>query len=77
MVDTTGAGDVFHGAYIVGLLYGWNLRQIALFSAAVSAIKCTKLGGRAGIPRFEEVMAFLKHRGVEFEYKKSEEETLL
>jgi len=67
VVDTTGAGDVFHGAYIVGLLQGWNLRQIAQFSTAVSAIKCTKLGGRSGIPRFEEVMSFLRNRGIEFD----------
>ncbi len=66
VVDTTGAGDVFHGAFIVGLLHGWDLRQIAQFSTAVSAIKCTKLGGRVGIPRFEEVMAFLRERGIRF-----------
>lgn len=67
VVDTTGAGDVFHGAYIVGLLQGWNLRQVAQFSTAVSAIKCTKLGGRAGIPSFDETMEFLRNRGIEFE----------
>lgn len=64
VIDTTGAGDVFHGAYIVGMLHGWNLRQIAQFSTAVSAIKCTKLGGRSGIPCFDEVMSFLKERGI-------------
>lgn len=64
VVDTTGAGDVFHGAYIVGLSRGWSLRQIALFSTAVSAIKCTRLGGRAGIPTFDETLAFLKERGI-------------
>ena len=64
VVDTTGAGDVFHGAYIVGLLHGWNVRQVALFSTAVSAIKCTKLGGRAGIPGFEGTLAFLQERGI-------------
>jgi sulfofructose kinase len=64
VVDTTGAGDVFHGAYIVGLLHGWNVRQVALFSTAVSAIKCTKLGGRAGIPSFEATLAFLRERGI-------------
>jgi sulfofructose kinase len=65
VVDTTGAGDVFHGAYIVGLIHGWIPRQCAQFSAAVSAIKCTKLGGRAGIPSFDETLAFLKDRGIE------------
>ena len=64
VVDTTGAGDVFHGAYIVGLLNGWGLQQIAQFATAASAIECTKLGGRVGIPCFGEVTSFLNERGV-------------
>ena len=55
VVDTTGAGDVFHGAYLVGLLKGWDLRKTARFACAVAALKCTRLGGRAGIPTFAEV----------------------
>ena len=55
VVDTTGAGDVFHGAYLVGLLKGWDLRKTARFASAVAALKCTRLGGRAGIPTYEEV----------------------
>jgi len=65
VVDTTGAGDVFHGAYIVAMMHGWTPRQCALFSTAVSAIKCTKLGGRAGIPTFEQTIAFLRSAGSE------------
>ncbi len=65
VVDTTGAGDVFHGAYIVGLLHGWDLRMVALFSTAVSALKCQRLGGRAPIPTFDQVMAFLREREIE------------
>ncbi len=65
VVDTTGAGDVFHGAYLVGLLRGWDLRTVASFASAVAAIKCTRLGGRPGIPRFQEVVAFLRERGLE------------
>ena len=60
VVDTTGAGDVFHGAYIVGMIHGWDLRTIARFASAVSALKCTRLGGRAGIPTFAETQAFLQ-----------------
>jgi sulfofructose kinase len=63
VVDTTGAGDVFHGAYLVGLLRGWDLRSVAFFATAVSAIKCTGLGGRKGIPTFAQTLAFLKQRG--------------
>ena len=64
VVDTTGAGDVFHGAYIVGMIHGWEPRQCAQFSAAVSAIKCTQLGGRTGIPTFDQTMVFLHDRGI-------------
>jgi sugar/nucleoside kinase (ribokinase family) len=70
VIDTTGAGDVFHGAFIVGMIYGWPLREIARFATAVSALKCTRLGGRAGIPTFEEVMAFLEERGCALENRK-------
>lgn len=64
VVDTTGAGDVFHGAYLVGLLHAWDLRTVASFACAVSAIKCTRLGGRFGIPNFEEVLDFLNIQGI-------------
>jgi sulfofructose kinase len=59
VVDTTGAGDVFHGAFIYGLIQDWELKRILKFASAVAAIKCTKLGGRAGIPSLEEVENFL------------------
>jgi sugar/nucleoside kinase (ribokinase family) len=63
VVDTTGAGDVFHGAFLYGLLQGWEARDILQFANAVSALKCTCLGGRTGIPRIEEVWRFLAARG--------------
>jgi ribokinase len=60
VVDTTGAGDVFHGAFIYGLCEKWALEKIIPFSNACAALKCTKLGGRAGIPTLEEVKNFIK-----------------
>ncbi|MGB9619725.1 MAG: PfkB family carbohydrate kinase, partial [Armatimonadota bacterium] len=63
-VDTTGAGDVFHGAFAFALALGWGLRDVIIFASAVSAIKCTKVGGRAGIPTFEQTIEFLRERGV-------------
>jgi len=63
VVDTTGCGDVFHGAFAFGLSQGWPLHRIAEFGAAVAALKCRKLGGRAGIPSYEETAAFLRERG--------------
>jgi ribokinase len=61
--DTTGAGDVFHGGYIYGILKGWGLRDSVTFASAMAAIKCGRIGGRAGIPRLNEVMEFLGKRG--------------
>ncbi len=66
VLDTTGAGDVFHGAYLVGLLHGWDLRRAAQFASAVAAIKCTRLGGRRGIPTFAQTIEFLQTRGISF-----------
>jgi ribokinase len=62
IVDTTGAGDVFHGGYIYGLLQSWDLRDVVKFAAAFAALKCRKLGGRAGIPGLEEVKTFLEEQ---------------
>jgi len=59
VVDTTGAGDVFHGAFLYGFLQGWEAGDILRFANAVSALKCTCLGGRTGIPRLEDVRRFL------------------
>lgn len=67
VVDTTGAGDVFHGAYIVGLIKGWTPRQCAQFATAVSALKCGKLGGRAGIPTWDETLSYLAAQGIDTE----------
>lgn len=58
--DTTGAGDVYHGAFIYGLLQGWKARETARFASAVAAIKCTRIGGRAAIPGLETALRFLK-----------------
>ena len=58
-VDTTGAGDVFHGGFIYGLLQNWELKEILKFANAAAALKCQNLGGRKGIPTLEEVQRFL------------------
>ena len=59
-VDTTGAGDVYHGAFGVRYLETHDLMECMRFASAVSAIKCLKLGGRAGIPTRKEVDSFLR-----------------
>jgi len=62
VVDTTGAGDVFHGAYALAIGEGQNVAQAMRFASAVAALKCTRQGGRAGIPDRTEVDAFLAGR---------------
>ena len=64
VIDTTGAGDVFHGAFMVGMLKGWDIRSILRFSTAVAGIKCTQISGRTGIPSFEQTIQFLADRGI-------------
>jgi sulfofructose kinase len=59
VVDTTGAGDVFHAGFIYGLLQHWEVRKILKFANAVAALKCRELGGRKGIPTLKETQNFL------------------
>ncbi len=54
-VDTTGAGDVYHGAYIYSLLKGWAMAQCMRFAAAAAALKCRRLGAQPGIPTLREI----------------------
>jgi ribokinase len=55
VVDTTGAGDVFHGGFIYGVLKGYDLKKTLNFASFVSALKCRALGGRSGIPKAGEL----------------------
>jgi sugar/nucleoside kinase (ribokinase family) len=57
-MDTTGAGDVFHAAFIYGLIRNWEALEILRFANAVAALKCTRIGGRS-VPTLEEVNSFL------------------
>ena len=59
-VDTTGAGDVFHGGYIYGLLQKLNINDVVRFASAFAALKCRMPGGRAGIPTLKEVETLFK-----------------
>jgi sulfofructose kinase len=61
VVDTLGAGDVFHGAYALALAEGREVREAARFANAAAAIKCTRPSGRRGIPLRAEVDAWLAH----------------
>jgi sulfofructose kinase len=48
-VDTTGAGDVFHGAFCYAVLQGMPMLEVLEFSNAMAALNCTALGARGGI----------------------------
>ena len=63
-VDSNGSGDVFHGAFAFAMDMGYNYYDACIFSSAVSALKCTKVGAREGVPTLAEVKDFLKERGV-------------
>lgn len=59
VVDTTGAGDAFHGGYLYGLLKGWNIEKRCKFAAGVAAGVCRGLGGRATAPSYPEVLEII------------------
>jgi sulfofructose kinase len=62
-VDTLGAGDAFHGGFVLALAEGKSEVEAMRFGAAVAGIKCTRIGGSAGAPTRPEVEAFLAHAG--------------
>ena len=59
-LDTTGCGDVFHGAYASTLARGVDLPERIRFASAAAALKTTRPGGQAGIPTRSAVESFLK-----------------
>lgn len=58
-VDTTGAGDVYHGAYIYGILQGWEMSECMRVAAATAALKCKGIGAQSGIPDLEAIKRFM------------------
>jgi sugar/nucleoside kinase (ribokinase family) len=58
VVDTTGAGDVFHGAFTAALLQGESMEDAARFANAAAALKCRGRTGRARLPSREEIRRF-------------------
>ena len=66
IVDTTGCGDVFHGAYASALARGVERAERIRFASAVAALKATQPGGQVGIPTRAVVDEFLKNYGSRF-----------
>ena len=63
VADTTGAGDVFHGAYAYGLLAGLPVAETLRLAAAAAALSVEAPGGRPSIPELDRVRAALARPG--------------
>ena len=59
VVDTTGAGDAYHGAFMAALLQDWEAPRMARFASAVGSMNCRAMGGRAALPTRQDVDTFL------------------
>jgi sulfofructose kinase len=59
-VDTTGAGDVFHGAFCYAVIESMPVRDALEFSNAMAALNCTALGARGHIASFPEAQALMR-----------------
>jgi sugar/nucleoside kinase (ribokinase family) len=55
VVDTTGAGDIFHAGFVFALLQKWPLERILDFGCAAAALNCTAAGARGKIAPIEEI----------------------
>ena len=55
VVDTTGAGDLFHAAFSYGILHNWDLHRILDFACAAAGLNCETLGARGGISNLSKV----------------------
>jgi len=58
-VDTTGCGDVFHGAYALALARGSEIFERVRFASAAAALKASRSGGQLGAPTAEELTSFI------------------
>jgi sulfofructose kinase len=55
VVDTTGAGDVFHAGFIYGLLQGWDMPRRLDYACAAAALNCMSVGARGGIQSVAQI----------------------
>ncbi len=59
-VDTTGAGDIFHGAFVYALVQGWPLNRRLDFACAAAALNCTAVGARGGVRPVAEIERLMR-----------------
>src|SRR3984957_20562751 len=55
VIDTTGAGDIFHAGFIYGLLQDWPLERQLDFGCAAAALNCAAVGARGGIQSVRDI----------------------
>lgn len=56
-IDTTGAGDIFHGAFVYALVKGYSYEDVLRIANITGALSTTKIGGRYSIPDINEVLS--------------------
>lgn len=60
--DTTGAGDIFHGAYVYGLACNFNLEKVITYANIAAGISVSKYGSRLSIPGLNEVINYYNQK---------------
>ena len=61
VADTTGAGDIFHAAFIYGLLQSWPMQRMLDFACAAAALNCMKPGARGGIESIDNIETLVEN----------------
>jgi len=61
VIDTTGCGDCYHGAFLFGLVQNWDLYKTIQFASAAAALNARGLGGRSALPTVKEVIDFINY----------------
>ena len=59
VIDTTGAGDIFHAGFIYALLADWPLDRQLEFACAAAALNCTAVGARGGIHSLDDIATLM------------------
>lgn len=57
-VDTTGAGDIFHGAFVYGMANNFDMEKVITLSNIAAGLSVTKIGSRLSIPSLSEVLDY-------------------
>jgi len=65
VVDTTGAGDNFHGAFALAIARGFDIHEAVKFSVAVASLSCRAMGGRSAVPEWQEALDLSKQLQVD------------